>query len=311
MPGWAVVAILLYSASAAADSSSDAAKRAVALFEEGRALAAQGKDAEACDRFLQSFELEPALGTELNLADCLQRQGYLRRAWGYYDHVARVAKREGDVLRAKFARERAEAIVPQLATVVINLADPEVAVTVNERDIAGEGVTRRELVDPGEIEVAASAPGRKKFSTKLTVIKGKTAEVSVPALAATKMIVGAAPSTRRKRSWVYASAAIAGLAVVDLGFAAVATNTVLVRQDEFEEYNCGLALGYEGDIGDDCRRRLHALHQWQGRAIWSTLLGVGLAGTATFIYLMAPNERLTVAPVAGTKQIGLALSGSF
>ena len=308
MPRWAVVAILLYSASAVAD---DAAKRAVALFEEGRSLAAQGKDAEACDRFVQSFELEPALGTELNLADCLQRQGYLRRAWGYYDHVARVAKREGDVLRAKFARERAEALVPQLATLVISLADPEVAVTVNEREIAGEGATRRELVDPGEIEVAASAPGRKKFSTKLTVTKGKSAEVSVPALAATKMMVGAAASPRRKRGWVYASAALAGLAVVDLGFAAVATNTVLVRQEEFEDYNCSEILGNSNTPGEDCRRRLHTLHQWQGRAIWSTLLGVGLAGTATLIYLIAPSERVTVAPVAGTKQVGLAIVGSF
>jgi len=302
-----VLAILLYSGAAGAEST-----RAVALFEEGRALAAQGKDAEACDRFLQSLELEAAAGTELNLADCLQRQGYLRRAWGYYDHVARTAKRDGDVLRAKFARERAEAIVPQLATLVIDLAEADVQITVNQRAIAGEGTARRELVDPGDIEVEATAPGRKKFTSKLTITKGKTASLSIPALAVVPTAtVIATGDTRRRRNWVYGAAVLGGLAVIDLGFAAVATNTVLYREDEFEENGCSMLLGNTGTVGDECRRRLTSLHLWQGRALWSTLLGVALAGSATLVYIVAPTERVTITPTASAGQVGVTLGVRF
>ena len=314
MPWRVVLALVLASSLAAADPSADARKRAIVLFEEGRALAAQGKDAEACDRFVQSLELEPALGTELNLADCLQRQGHLRRAWGYYDHVATVSKREGDAVRAKFARERADAVVPQLATVNLKLAEPSVHVTLNHREVEGDAATRAELVDPGEVEVEASAPDRRKFVAKVTVAKARSVDVTVPALAKASVVTASSPGGgggRRKRGWVYTSVGLAGLTVIDLGFAAIATNTALHREDEYESHSCSLSLATSGSVGDACRRRLRELHEWQNRALWSTLVGVALAGSATLIYIVAPTERVTITPTASATEVGVTLSARF
>ena len=52
------------------------------LFRQGRASAEAGDYPHACVAFTESFRLEPALGTLLNLADC-------------EEHVGRVAKEDG------------------------------------------------------------------------------------------------------------------------------------------------------------------------------------------------------------------------
>ncbi|HEU4616168.1 MAG TPA: hypothetical protein VFS15_28920, partial [Kofleriaceae bacterium] len=52
-------------------------KESTRLFEEGRALAKQGKYEQACATFSRSLELERAPGTLLNLADCHEHLGHL------------------------------------------------------------------------------------------------------------------------------------------------------------------------------------------------------------------------------------------
>src|SRR5512144_1872661 len=59
------------------------------IFQQGRDLAKLGRFAEACELFARSYGLDPALGTAVNLADCLEREGQLRRAWALFDVVAR------------------------------------------------------------------------------------------------------------------------------------------------------------------------------------------------------------------------------
>src|SRR6185503_13633139 len=111
---------LLGAAGARAQGSSEATR----LFEEGRALAEQGRFAEACERYAKSHELERAAGTMLNLGDCAERGGKLRRAWQLYDDAAREYERAGKAGPARFSRTRADALAPRLATVVVRLAEP-------------------------------------------------------------------------------------------------------------------------------------------------------------------------------------------
>ena len=63
---------------AVADRDPAVAKR---LFSEGRVLYDQGKFIEACVLFEKSFELDPAVGTKLNLAECAERDDKPRAAW--------------------------------------------------------------------------------------------------------------------------------------------------------------------------------------------------------------------------------------
>jgi hypothetical protein len=90
--------------------------RAAQLFSEGRELKAAGKIDEACARFEVSWQAERATGTELNLADCRERQGKLLEAWELFDEAARISEREGNPTRATFARTRATALDARLMT---------------------------------------------------------------------------------------------------------------------------------------------------------------------------------------------------
>src|SRR5512135_1242544 len=94
---------LLLLAAASTARADDSAARASQLFQEGRALAKAGKLAEACARFQESFDLDAETGTEVNLADCLEKTGKLRAAWHEFDTAAIVSLRAGNTTRAKFA----------------------------------------------------------------------------------------------------------------------------------------------------------------------------------------------------------------
>src|ERR1041385_8032812 len=82
-------------------------QRGSQLFDEGRALFKAGKLDDACTRFDESWRIERALGTQLNLASCRERQGKLVEAFELFEGAADAAKAQHDDMRAKFAAERA------------------------------------------------------------------------------------------------------------------------------------------------------------------------------------------------------------
>ena len=69
----AVALVCLYSTAHAGNASQ--------LFDEAQSLKKAGKIDEACSRFASSWEQEKAIGTQLNLADCKEREGRLLEAW--------------------------------------------------------------------------------------------------------------------------------------------------------------------------------------------------------------------------------------
>src|SRR5258708_21030881 len=62
----------------AEDSDPAAAEQ---LFLAGRAAMQQGSLETACQRFAESQRLDPAAGTPINLADCLERRGLIASPW--------------------------------------------------------------------------------------------------------------------------------------------------------------------------------------------------------------------------------------
>src|SRR5215475_12694681 len=89
-------ALVLGTAGTGRAEPSEAEKRAAAqaLFEAARKLTAQDKFAEACPKLLESYKLDPAIGTKFYLADCYEHVGKLARAWTYYLEVVEEARRE-------------------------------------------------------------------------------------------------------------------------------------------------------------------------------------------------------------------------
>jgi hypothetical protein len=109
--GWRSLATLCVLCSI---TSADPAKDADAMFTEGRSLAKAGKYEQACARFEAALELVHATGTEVNLADCYEHLGEIKKAFDLFEKVSAESLRDGNVERAKFARKRADALAPKL-----------------------------------------------------------------------------------------------------------------------------------------------------------------------------------------------------
>jgi tetratricopeptide (TPR) repeat protein len=113
----AVLALGLGPRDAGADqaaATTDAQARSRALFDEARALAEQGRFAEACPLFEASHKLNATGGTALQLANCLERTGELERAHSLYTAIANDPKEE-NAERVRIARERARALEKRTA----------------------------------------------------------------------------------------------------------------------------------------------------------------------------------------------------
>src|SRR5260221_12573867 len=78
-PWRALLVLELVGGAALADSREPAA--AEQLFMDGRAAMERRDYATACARFEQSERLDPAAGTLINLAECLDRQGRAASSW--------------------------------------------------------------------------------------------------------------------------------------------------------------------------------------------------------------------------------------
>lgn len=164
---------------------------AEALFQQGRALLADGKTAEACDRFAQSQRIEPKLGTLLNLAACHEAQGLVATAWAEFTSAATLARRDGQEEREAFAREHIEALAKRLSTVRVIVASAPAGATIALDGAAVPLADAPLPVDPGNHRVEVTAPGHAPWSTTFTIDReGSVREIHVPALAP----VGAAPA---------------------------------------------------------------------------------------------------------------------
>lgn len=156
---------------------------AEALFNQGRELMSAGKYAQACPKFEASQELDPGLGTMLNLAECYEKTGRTASAWAEYREAIPLARAAASKARLDLATERAQALQDRLSTLTIRALssedeDPHLEV---RRD--GVVLQRAELgspipVDPGEHSIEASAPGKQPWSSKVQV-GADAAQVSI------------------------------------------------------------------------------------------------------------------------------------
>src|SRR5207244_2485294 len=82
------------------------AERAEQLYTEAKKLAAEGHFSEACPMFEESQRLEPAIGTQFNLADCYDHTARPATALALFREVSRVARMSGKHERQRAADER-------------------------------------------------------------------------------------------------------------------------------------------------------------------------------------------------------------
>lgn len=325
----ALIASVVLAAAAPAAAQDKAA--AEALFQDGRRLAAQGKHAEACDKFAASDKLDPSVGARIQLGQCNEAQGKTASAWASFKAAQNLAARLGDSRRAEVAKKEAARLEPKLTYVVIRAAGPSGGLTVRfdgaEKPTALLG--QRFPVDPGSHSVAASADGKKGWAKTVDVSEpGAVVEIEIPALEAlagppdgapadnrppdghpetTPVEPGAEPPSRTRARIGYGVGA-AGIALTATGavFGALAKSKYDSRTD-----------GGECDPNNVCSDAgLAIIDSAKSRALIATILvpaGLVAAGVGVYLILSAPDqsEGVSVGPMVDRDRVGLAVGGRF
>lgn len=282
------------------------------LFEQGRALAAAGKLAEACSKFDESYQLDRAPGTALNFGDCLEKLGQLRRAWQMFDGAWRDFARDSDG-RADYAKKRASDISAKLVAITVNVADPAIPGLVIEID--GQVVAAQAVIEdrfpPGEITVTARAPGKTELSARTSGAAGATVAVDIPAElgGGSSASTGPTPGSRDKTR-VRVALITGGVGLVSLGASAVLGLSAKSKYDD------GLADCPVMDGTPRCATlaQKQVLDEAASRANVATgfaIAGAFFVAAGVVLYVTAPRESLQVAPTATASSVGLSLSGAF
>jgi hypothetical protein len=317
---------------ARAQSSSDAAALAEALYRQARDLMAEKRYAEACPKFAESQRLDPATGTLLNLAACHEAMGKLATAWLEYSEGLLSARRDQREDRVRYVEEQLRALEPRLSMLTITVdpaADsPALEIRLNGALIGAAARGVPAPVDPGTHVIEATAPGKKPWRQEfaiapeadrkaVTVPLLEDAPVTAPAAPVFKALPAAAgadtelradrPASRPLTAPIY----IAGGVTLALTSGAVITGiTYMNRKNDFDRANKEDPNASEANTKE---LRDRASDMSTINAVFS---GAALAGAVVtgILFVTRPEERHSsahpiIAPWLGASSGGVLLQG--
>ncbi len=304
----ALACVLLAAPVAHADGNASETKEQAAdrLFREATKLEDSGNYEAACPRLEQSNAVDPAIGTQFNLADCYEHLGKLGHALRMFRSVQAIAKAAGKQQREMSARERADALEPRVPRLHIEVAPgadtPGLDIRADGATLTPDAWSAGLPLDTGTHTVSAAAPGRVGWSTSFEASRGGDLRVVVPRLVeiVTQERPVVAPATRRGGG-IPTLALVTGIVgLVGLGVGKLAGSIAWADHDS-AVLSC--------PTPSRCTRQKGA-GQWNDAVTWGTVStvafvvgGVGIAG-ASVIWLTAPGSQ---APTTA----GLAVHGQF
>jgi hypothetical protein len=178
-------ALVMLAPAARADASAADRALAQALFDDGRALLAAGRYAEACEKLEKSEALDPSGGTLLNLALCHEKQNRTATAWIEYHDALMMARNDHREERVEFARTRIEELKQRLSFLTIKVPaegmPPGLEILRNRAPLKRVAWNTAAPVDPGPQVVVARAPGYEPWSVTVVVGDHAGATAEVPA----------------------------------------------------------------------------------------------------------------------------------
>lgn len=322
---------VLVASRAGAEPSDTDRSLAESLFDQGKQLMAQGEYPLACPKFEESQRLDPAGGTLLNLAVCLEKAGKVATAWTRFKEASSAAQRDGRPDRKATADEHVATLEPQLPwlTLVVQQPSEDQEVTLDGALVGRAAWGTPVAIDPGAHEVRAHAAGRDPWSASTTLAVAQKMSLTVPPLAtSTTPPVAAAPrptssavppaadktprnDTRRTVGWV-----VGGSGVALLGIGTYFGINTINKSHQSDDL-C--------PTHDTCTPRGVELNEQAQTSAWlaNVGIGLGLAGIGVGAYLLltehdaetqssrsAPHRlKLTAAPLHGGA--AAALSGRW
>lgn len=287
------------------------------LFNEGLALIVAGRVAEACPKFEAAQRLEPTVGTQMNLANCLEKLGRTASAFALFQDAAATARKAGDTLRQGISLGRAKALEAKLSklTIVVGANRPPGFLVTRGGQPVLEAMWNSALpLDPGDHAMEASAPGRITWQGTATVRpEGSVYMIEIPELAVApveKRVGGGGWGPQRA-----VGASVAGVGIVGLVLGA-AFGAKALSQNASADASCRPA------DHDKCSAQGVALHHdalasahvsTAGLVIGGAALAAGVALFASAPRAKAPADtgRFEAFPLVGAGIGGLALRATW
>ena len=295
----ALVVLAVLASAAHADTD---IQKADALFEKGLSLRDTNLQ-QSCDAFRESLQWNPqAIGTLMNVALCDEKLGKIASAHARFSE-ARDRAKEGNLPEyVAEAESHIKTLAGELPHVTIKFLGERAAGTrVLLGDIVvpatkydkGEPVA----VDPGELVIVVSAPGRLAYETRMMIGKKETKSIEVPEL---KKGVTVKSSSRRATGIIFTAA----------GGTFILTGAVLglVARSKYTKCDDNIC---EPSVQSENEKALTFGNV--GTVIGA--VGVVAGGIGVYLWLTAPKDaaerRVTVVPNVTSESAGLAAIGRF
>ena len=294
----ATIGCVLLVATAAAQEDK---MKAEALFREGREALAKGDYTSACELLSRSNDIDPALGTQLNLGECESLRGRVATAYFLFRTVEQALDPKD--MRAPIARSKREAAELRVPKLVIKLPDnapSDSRVYMGGRIFTPEELREPLIVDPGIVEITVTASGHNNNTMRVLLEEAKITSVviaplpapivttapthpqsvsySPPALQPPNVYV---PATRRERSPTSkAGAAFLGVGIGSSLLGGVAGILTLAAKST-NQAHCESATHSCDSVGRDAASRGEVLS-----VLTMTGLGIGAVGIGLGAYLL-------------------------
>lgn len=282
-------------------------KRALAemLFFTARGLMEADRYSEACDKLAESYRLDPAAGTLLNMAVCHQKVGKVASAWGEYRQALADARRMNRPDREQLAEKAIAALQPDLPFLTITVPaavarTPGLVISQNGVPLMS-GAWNTELpVDPGRVEIVEKAPGYKPKTLYVTIASREHKTMSVEPLELKPIVRPPPPYWTAKRTW---GAVLLGVGVVAAGVGSY-TGLLAIDNKNKSDSNCPTVQGALRctQSGVDYSSRAQTMAWISDATLGAAVLGIGFG---TYMMLTGGDKERPATPAAPPTATGI------
>ncbi len=302
-----------------------------ALFRAGRDAMQHGDPTTACAKFRESYRLEHALGTLLNIGVCEEALGELGNAWQHYQEVIHALPSDDE--RVAIANQHLIVLEPRLPRLIVHRsanAPEDTHASIGGVELGTASFDVALPMDPGSYVIEAASSGRAARTYPVELHEGDHAQVEIepgelvpqpesppPSAATTATVVTpelTARATERpadtrseqpllttRRTIAYV---LLGAGALSLLAAAVSSALVIDRLNTVSDHCNGGGCDASGLAASESGKPLYVV------ALSALGVGVATAGTGTALLLTEPKpgpRSLALRPVLGPRAFGVSL----
>jgi hypothetical protein len=309
------LSVLLLLATPVVARAQSSAAQAQQLFDDAQGEMKAGNFAKACTDFAASQKLGPAITTQMNLANCYEKNQQIASAFGEFTEVERVTR--GDPNQSaynKVAVERAAALQPRLSYLTINVPDDSkvdgLEIRLNGELVDPETWNRKLAEDGGHYKIEGKAPAHEPWSTELNLANTNDQKsVDVPKFK--PMPIGKQGGTT-----VDAPSGLTGKRKAALGAGAVGVIAAigaavfeLAAEGKYDDAKQASSDTEARSLTDDANGKRHL-------AIGAAGVGVAALGVGAFLWFTGAathesRDGSAFVPTVSTTSVGMAWTGRF